>query len=133
MFTKRFASTVSAAKAQELATKSVAQATSGFSKISGPIIYNAKVAGQVAKQVYIKEGMAPPSGAQIEAAKESALKFAKDARSANTWKNISKEQYLKAGLVAAEAYAFFLVGEIVGRRNLVGYDVKPADAHEHHH
>ncbi|KAG0228200.1 hypothetical protein BGW41_003519 [Actinomortierella wolfii] len=132
MFTKRLASTVSAAKAQELATKSVAKATSGFSKISGPIIYNAKVAGQIAKQVYIKEGMAPPSGAQIEAAKASVLNFAKSARSANTWKNISKEQYLKAGLVAAEAYAFFLVGEIVGRRNFVGYDVKPADAHEHH-
>jgi F-type H+-transporting ATPase subunit g len=101
--------------------------------VTGPIIYNAKVAGQIAKQVYIREGMAPPSGAQFESAKEATFKFVKSARSANTWKNISKDQYLKAGLVAAEAYAFFLVGEIVGRRNFVGYDVKSADSHEEHH
>ncbi|KAF9539591.1 hypothetical protein KI688_010786 [Linnemannia hyalina] len=114
-------------------TKTLATATSTATKLSGPIIYNAKVAGQIAKQVYIREGMAPPSGAQIESAKEATLKFVKSARSANTWKNISKDQYLKAGLVAAEAYAFFLVGEIVGRRNFVGYDVKSADSHEEHH
>ena len=52
------------------------------------------------------------------------MKFLKSARSANTWKNISKDQYFKAGLVAAEAYTFFLFGEIIGRRNLIGYDVK---------
>lgn len=99
----------------------------------GPVLYNAKVAGQIAKQVYIREGMAPPSAAQFENAKQATLKFAKDARSANTWKNISKEQYIQAGLVAAEAYAFFLVGEIVGRRNFIGYDVKSADSHAEHH
>ncbi|KAF9204136.1 ATP synthase subunit G atp20 [Haplosporangium sp. Z 27] len=114
-------------------TKVLSSATSTATKLSGPIIYNAKVAGQVAKQVYIREGMAPPSGAQFEAAKEATLKFVKSARSANTWKNISKDQYLKAGLVAAEAYTFFLVGEIIGRRNFVGYDVKSADSHAEHH
>ncbi|KAF8929228.1 mitochondrial ATP synthase g subunit-domain-containing protein [Dissophora ornata] len=114
-------------------TKTLTTATSTAAKLSGPIIYNAKVAGQVAKQVYIREGMAPPGGAQIEAAKEATFKFVKSARSASTWKNISKDQYLKAGLVAAEAYTFFLVGEIIGRRNFVGYDVKSADSHEEHH
>ncbi|KAF9992003.1 ATP synthase subunit G atp20 [Entomortierella chlamydospora] len=115
------------------ATKALSTATSTAVKLSGPIVYNAKVAGQIAKQVYIREGMAPPSGAQIEAAKDATLKFIKSARSANTWKNISKDQYLKAGLVAAEAYTFFLIGEIIGRRNIVGYDVKSADSHEEHH
>lgn len=99
----------------------------------GPILYNAKVAGQIAKQVYIREGMAPPSGSQFEAAKESVLKFSKAARSPSTWKNLSKEQYLKAGLVTAEVYTFFMIGEIIGRRNLVGYDVKCADSHDAHH
>ncbi|KAF9351447.1 hypothetical protein BGX34_000557 [Mortierella sp. NVP85] len=115
------------------ATKALSSVTATATKLSGPIIYNAKVAGNIAKQVYIREGMAPPSGAQIEAAKESVLKFSKAARSASTWKNISKEQFLGAGLVAAEAYAFFMVGEIVGRRNLIGYDVKSADSHDAHH
>ncbi|KAF9933879.1 hypothetical protein FBU30_004047 [Linnemannia zychae] len=114
-------------------TKTLASVTSTATKLSAPLIYNARVAGQIAKQVYIREGMAPPSGTQIEAAKNATLNFVKSARSANTWKNISKDQYLKAGLVAAEAYAFFLVGEIIGRRNFVGYDVKSADSHEEHH
>ncbi|KAG0349795.1 mitochondrial ATP synthase g subunit-domain-containing protein [Gamsiella multidivaricata] len=114
-------------------TKTLSTATSTAAKLSGPLIYNAKVAAQVAKQVYIREGMAPPSAAQLEAAKKATTKFLVSARSANTWKNISKDQYLKAGLVAAEAYTFFLFGEIIGRRNFVGYDVKSADNHEEHH
>ncbi|KAF9429547.1 hypothetical protein BGZ94_010317 [Podila epigama] len=114
-------------------TKTLATATQTASKLSGPIVYNARVAGQVAKQVYIREGMAPPSAAQFETAKQATLKFAQEARSANTWKNISKDQYIKAGLVAAEAYAFFLVGEIIGRRNFIGYNVQAADSHAEHH
>ncbi|KAF9897281.1 ATP synthase subunit G atp20 [Lobosporangium transversale] len=114
-------------------TKALSSVTSTATKLSGPLVYNAKVAGQIAKQVYIREGMAPPTGAQIEAAKQATLKFVQSARSTNTWKNISKDQYLKAGLVAAEAYTFFLIGEIIGRRNFVGYDVKSADDHAGHH
>ncbi|KAF9584200.1 ATP synthase subunit g, mitochondrial [Lunasporangiospora selenospora] len=113
--------------------KILSSTAAAVTKLSGPVVYNAKVAGQVAKQVYIREGMAPPTGAQFEAAKESTLKFVKSARSASTWKNISKEQYIGAGLVAAEAYAFFLVGEIIGRRNIVGYGVESADSHDAHH
>ncbi|KAG9066305.1 hypothetical protein KI688_001528 [Linnemannia hyalina] len=104
-----------------------------LSTLRGPVLYNAKVAGQVAKQVYIREGMAPPSVAQIETARDAALKFIWDARQAKTWRNISKTQFLNAGLVAAEAYAFFMVGEIIGRRSLVGYNVKSADSNDHHH
>ncbi|KAF9945517.1 ATP synthase subunit G atp20 [Mortierella alpina] len=114
-------------------TKTLSTAVSTATKLSGPVLYNAKVAGQIAKQVYIREGMAPPTGAQFEAAKEAVTKFAKTAGSANMWKNISKDQYLKAGLVAAEAYTFFLFGEIIGRRNFVGYDVESADSHHEHH
>ncbi|KAG9321466.1 hypothetical protein KVV02_003593 [Mortierella alpina] len=114
-------------------TKAISTSASTASKLSGPILYNAKVAGQIAKQVYVREGMAPPSGAQIETAKDAALKFLWDARSFNTWKNISKDQYLTAGLVAAEAYAFFMVGEIIGRRNFVGYNVKSVEDHHAHH
>ncbi|KAF9910752.1 hypothetical protein BX616_010788 [Lobosporangium transversale] len=101
------------------------------SKLYGPLLYNTKVAAQIAKQVYIREGMAPPSGAQIEAAKDATLKFIWNARNLNTWKNISKDQYVRAGLVAAEAYTFFMLGEIIGRRNLIGYNVKSADTHHH--
>ncbi|KAG0371949.1 hypothetical protein BGX24_000947 [Mortierella sp. AD032] len=104
-----------------------------LSALRGPVLYNVKVAGQVAKQVYIREGMAPPSGAQFQTARDAALKFIWDARQAKTWRTISKTQYLNAGLVAAEAYVFFMVGEIIGRRNLIGYNVKSAESHDEHH
>ncbi|KAF9182174.1 ATP synthase subunit G atp20 [Haplosporangium sp. Z 767] len=116
-----------------IANKAISTATSTASKLSGPILYNAKVVGQIAKKVYVREGMAPPSAAQIESAKDAALKFIWDARSINTWKNISSTQYMKAGLVAAEAYTFFMVGEIIGRRNFIGYNVESADSHQEHH
>ncbi|KAF9103738.1 hypothetical protein BGX29_002986 [Mortierella sp. GBA35] len=104
-----------------------------FSTLRGPVLYNAKIVGQVARQVYIREGMAPPSGAQFETARGAALQFIWDARKSKYWSKISKTQYLNAGLVAAEAYVFFMVGEIVGRRNLIGYNVKSADSHHEHH
>ncbi|KAG0335135.1 hypothetical protein BG000_007759, partial [Podila horticola] len=90
-------------------TKAFSTAKATACKLSVPLVYNARVAGQVAKQVYIREGMAPPSGAQIEAAKEAALDFVWKARHASTWKNISSDSYAKAALVAGEAYAFSLV------------------------
>ncbi|KAG0090629.1 hypothetical protein BGZ93_008529 [Podila epicladia] len=113
-------------------TKAFSTAKATACKLSVPLVYNTRVAGQIAKQVYIREGMAPPSGAQIEAAKEATLDFVWKARHASTWKNISSDSYAKAALVAGEAYAFFLVGEIIGRRNFVGYDVKAADDGHHH-
>ncbi|KAI9231533.1 MAG: hypothetical protein BYD32DRAFT_202228 [Podila humilis] len=82
-------------------TKAFKTAKVAACKLSVPLVYNARVAGQVAKQVYIREGMAPPSGAQLEAAREAALGFVWKARRASTWKNISSDSYAKAALVAA--------------------------------
>lgn len=43
-------------------------------------------------------------------------------------RNLSREQWLSAGVVAAEVIGFFSVGEIIGRFKLVGYRAK-----EQHH
>lgn len=43
-------------------------------------------------------------------------------------RNLSREQWLSAGVVAAEVIGFFSVGEMIGRFKLVGYRVKE-DAH----
>ena len=42
-------------------------------------------------------------------------------------RNLSREQWLSAGVIAAEVIGFFSVGEIIGRFKLVGYRAK-----EHH-
>ncbi|CAO3610799.1 unnamed protein product [Cunninghamella blakesleeana] len=92
-----------------------------------PIVYNAKVAGEVAKQVYIKEGMSFPSGTQFAEAQNVVKKNLNLSALKNlTWTNVAK-----GGVVAAELYTFFLIGEIVGRRNLIGYNVKGSGASHH--
>lgn len=90
-----------------------------------PIVYNTKVAVEVAKQVYTKEGMAFPTSAQLSQAQRSLQESLK----LKTLKNLTFSDVAKGSVVLAEIYTFFLIGEIVGRRNLIGYNVK---SEEHH-
>ncbi|KAL0089169.1 ATP synthase subunit G ATP20 [Phycomyces blakesleeanus] len=102
-------------------------AVSKLMAIQKPVVYNAKVAAEVAKQVYTKEGMAFPNGQQWAEA-QSALK-----KNLNTaaFKSVTVGDVVKGGVVAAELYTFFLIGEIIGRRNLIGYNVE-SSAPAHH-
>ncbi|KAI8388801.1 mitochondrial ATP synthase g subunit-domain-containing protein [Radiomyces spectabilis] len=112
------------------ASKFIGALQSTLSKVTAlqrPIVYNAKVAGEIAKQVYVKEGMAFPSGEQFTQARQIIQKNMNVAALKNlTWRDIAQ-----GGVVAAEIYTFFLIGEIIGRRNLIGYNVKSVDAHHH--
>lgn len=72
--------------------------------------------------------MAFPSGAQFSQA-QSTLQ---EALKLKNLKNLSFSDVAKGGVVLAEVYTFFLIGEIVGRRNLIGYNVKSEESHEHH-
>jgi F-type H+-transporting ATPase subunit g len=92
-----------------------------------PIVYNAKVAGEIAKQVYVKEGMAFPNGAQFAQAQQSV----QSALKIKNLKSLTFSDVAKGSVLFAEVYTFFLIGEIVGRRNLIGYNVKSEEAHEH--
>jgi F-type H+-transporting ATPase subunit g len=93
-----------------------------------PIVYNTKVAVEVAKQVYVKEGMSFPTGAQFAQAQQTL----KNSFKINNLKNLSCADFAKGGVILAEAYTFFLIGEIIGRQNLIGYNVKSEEeAHEH--
>ncbi|KAI8062276.1 mitochondrial ATP synthase g subunit-domain-containing protein [Gongronella butleri] len=92
-----------------------------------PIVYKAKVAGEIAKQVYVKEGMSFPTGAQVTEA-QNVIKKNLNVQAVKNW---TWTDLAKGGAVAAQFYTFFLVGEIVGRRNLIGYNVQGA-APAHH-
>lgn len=92
-----------------------------------PVVYNAKVVGELAKQVYTKEGMHFPSGEQFAQAQQTI----KQNLNASAWKNLTVSDAIKGGVVAAELYVFFMFGEIIGRRNFVGYNVESASKHEH--
>ncbi|KAG2229224.1 mitochondrial ATP synthase g subunit-domain-containing protein [Thamnidium elegans] len=92
-----------------------------------PFVYNTKVAVEVAKQVYVKEGMSFPTGTQFSQAQQTLQNSLK----INNLKNLTFTDVAKSGVVLAEIYTFFLIGEIVGRRNLIGYNVKSEESHEH--
>lgn len=114
-----------------MAAKFVGCAQAYLSKamaLQKPIVYNTKVAIEVAKQVYVKEGMAFPTGAQFTQAQQSLQNTLK----ISNLKNLSFQDVAKGSVVLAEIYTFFLIGEIVGRRNLIGYNVKSEESHEHH-
>ncbi|KAI8643922.1 mitochondrial ATP synthase g subunit-domain-containing protein [Parasitella parasitica] len=100
-----------------------------FIALQKPLIHNTKVAVEVAKQVYTKEGMAFPTGAQFTQAQQSLQNTLK----ISNLKNLTFSDVAKGGVILAEIYTFFLIGEIVGRRNLIGYNVKSEAAAHHAH
>jgi F-type H+-transporting ATPase subunit g len=90
-------------------------------------VYNAKVGAELAKLVYKKEGMAFPSGQQFAEARS----YVEKNLNKSAFKGLTLRDLAKGGVVAAEFYTFFLFGEIIGRRNLIGYNV-PSEKHADH-
>ncbi|VVT49297.1 uncharacterized protein SAPINGB_P002201 [Magnusiomyces paraingens] len=90
-------------------------------------IFWAKVVGELAKQVYIKEGLAPPTQAQITSVFELIKKSAIEAASRpsafiESVSQVNKVQVAVKGTVAlVQILGLFSLGEIVGRRHVVGY------------
>jgi F-type H+-transporting ATPase subunit g len=46
-------------------------------------------------------------------------------------RNMNKQELVFVGVTAAEVIGFFTVGEIIGRRHIVGYRGEPEHAHHH--
>ncbi|KAI5850953.1 putative mitochondrial F1F0-ATP synthase g subunit [Tricharina praecox] len=146
-----------AAKAQEAATKYAGKAMQvlgksgeSFAKLASktggrtgavlkkietaipPTIYYSKVAFEVSKLVFRGQKMTPPDLASFQSSFKSFLNpanlntFARNAiqsvRSANT------KDLAFVGVLGAEILGFFTVGEIIGRRKLIGYRAK-VEAH----
>lgn len=88
-----------------------------------PITYNSQVFINVLKTVYKRENLAPPSSLdQITSAYRTLFDRAK---SLPYWQNLYRTgEYKKVAVGAAEVYGIFKIGEILGRRSLVGYKVE---------
>ncbi|KAH9063582.1 hypothetical protein EDB87DRAFT_1673362 [Lactarius vividus] len=74
-----------------------------------PVRYNLSVAREVLKHVYTAERLQPPTslGAVF-----------------GTYGTLWGGEWARLGVYAVEAYGIFKIGEIVGRRSLVGYNVE---------
>ncbi|CAO2657876.1 Nn.00g071360.m01.CDS01 [Neocucurbitaria sp. VM-36] len=115
------------------------------------VVYYSKVTLELGKLIAHQRSMAPPSLQTMQSYLQPALNAAKNPASllnratseanaaaqkvqqdpANILaqvRNVSRAQWLSAGVVAAEVIGFFSVGEIIGRFKLVGYRAKA----EHH-
>jgi len=89
---------------------------------NGPLIFNTRVAWSAVKTVWTKEALGPPSMAQFP---EAQKQFAKGLNTLRTLKFLdwTVEEAAKKALAGFHVVAFFTVGEMIGRRSIVGYKV----------
>lgn len=99
-------------------------------------VYWGKVGAEMGKIVYKAEGLAPPSQAEFQKVYGSFVKFLKGSdHGAVISKNFkalganNKEAAYKLGALGLQCYGFFALGEMIGRRHIVGY---PSVHGEHH-
>ncbi|GAA5898358.1 hypothetical protein JCM8208_006956 [Rhodotorula glutinis] len=112
-----------AASAQQSASNAIQGISSRVQGLLGayrePVVYNAQVAKELAKQVYVAEKMSPPSFAQVS---YTFRQFAQNAPKSSFWMGMmSNGAYKRVLIYAVEAYGIFKIGEMVGRRHVVGY------------
>ncbi|XP_036048747.1 ATP synthase subunit g, mitochondrial [Onychomys torridus] len=71
---------------------------------------------------YAKVELVPPTPAELPAAIRSAKEIVQSART-GSFKQLTVKEAVLNGLVATEVWMWFYVGEIIGKRGIVGYDV----------
>ncbi|VDB86494.1 unnamed protein product [Peniophora sp. CBMAI 1063] len=87
-----------------------------------PVTYNLQVAKEVLKHIYVAERLQVPSVAEFKTA--YAL-FAQRATNPAYLRGLfSSGEWATVGIYGLEAYGIYKIGEIIGRRSLVGYNVQ---------
>jgi len=88
-----------------------------------PLMYNLEVARELLKQIYIAENLKPPRS--MSTLVEAYTNIFNHARKADYWRGVLRSgDWAKLGIYALEAYGIFKIGEIIGRRSLIGYKVQ---------
>ncbi|XP_045142241.1 ATP synthase subunit g, mitochondrial-like [Echinops telfairi] len=71
---------------------------------------------------YARVELVPPTPAEIPAAIQSLKKVINSAETGR-FKQLTVKEALLNGLVATEVWMWFYIGEIIGKRGIIGYDV----------
>ncbi|NP_038823.2 ATP synthase subunit g, mitochondrial isoform X1 [Mus musculus] len=71
---------------------------------------------------YAKVELVPPTPAEIPTAIQSVKKIIQSAKT-GSFKHLTVKEAVLNGLVATEVWMWFYIGEIIGKRGIVGYDV----------
>ncbi|KAH9050356.1 hypothetical protein EDB83DRAFT_2399960 [Lactarius deliciosus] len=121
------AASAAAARAGEFARSALGPLGARLSGLLGsyqqPVRYNLSVAREVLKHVYTAERLQPPTSLGAVFGTYGTLWGR--ARSVAYWRQVvASGEWARLGVYAVEAYGIFKIGEIVGRRSLVGYNVQ---------
>ncbi|ETW82530.1 mitochondrial F1F0-ATP synthase, subunit G/ATP20 [Heterobasidion irregulare TC 32-1] len=88
-----------------------------------PLTYNLSVTREVLKQIYVAERLQPPTS--VSQVTSAYLTLWRRAASPSYWREVARSgEWARIGVYAAEAYGIYKIGEIIGRRSLVGYKVQ---------
>ncbi|XP_021493576.1 ATP synthase subunit g, mitochondrial isoform X2 [Meriones unguiculatus] len=71
---------------------------------------------------YAKVELVPPTPAEIPTAIRSLKNIIQSAKT-GSFKQLTVKEAMLNGLVATEVWMWFYVGEIIGKRGIIGYDV----------
>ncbi|KAF7998339.1 hypothetical protein HCN44_009737 [Aphidius gifuensis] len=99
-----------------------------MAQLVGKVISLAKTGAVVAKpklQIlakYAKVELVPPTVADIPAIRSGLSKLVHSAKT-GAYRNLTVREAWVNTLVAVEIYCWFFIGECIGKRSLVGYDV----------
>jgi len=88
-----------------------------------PLVYNLSVGRELLKQVYLAERLQPPTSfSTIQSAYQTLWSRASNP---SYWREILRNgEWQRVGVYALEAYGIFKIGEMIGRRHIVGYKVE---------
>jgi F-type H+-transporting ATPase subunit g len=109
----------------------------GFIERQTPfVVYYSKVGLELARIVFRNRGMTPPSVSTFQTFYQN---FWNSVRSGSilqspqnvlqSVRNVNAAQLTSAGIVVAELFGFFTIGEIIGRFKLIGYRGETASHH----
>ncbi|KAI8321336.1 hypothetical protein GQ54DRAFT_261957 [Martensiomyces pterosporus] len=88
-----------------------------------PIIYYSEVAYHVGKQVVVRQNFTLPGKVDFAAAETQLFKVLDYVKIKNvkSLKDIPVEQWKKGAIKTFELSTLFVIGEIIGRGNFIGY------------
>ncbi|KAF5354898.1 hypothetical protein D9756_005301 [Leucocoprinus leucothites] len=114
-----------AGKAWESVSKFLGPAGQKLGNLLGsykePLVYNFSVAREVAKRIYVGEALQPPSLSQFA---ETYRQIWSNATQVAYWRGIVQSgQVAQVGIYGLQAYGIFKIGEMLGRRKMIGYPV----------
>ncbi|KAL5526663.1 hypothetical protein ACEPAF_8388 [Sanghuangporus sanghuang] len=118
---------VAAQKGLTKAVEAAKKASGGLGERAGgllgsyrePLLYNLQVGRELVKQVYIAERLQPPPWSTFMNVYKTLWQRAINP---SYWRELLRTgEYKRVGIYALEAYGIFKVGEIIGRRHVIGY------------